>query len=276
MSDANEEGSSNSIDESVIHEAESQGWVPKERYRGDEKDWIDADMFVKRGREIMPILRKNNENLLKDLNNTKMQLAEFRETAEEFKKYQKEGYERKVKELEIQIANAKTARAQAITDGDGQKVNAIDDFIDKTKDEKAEAQKSATVEARTTIDPPSSIDPNLQSWLDKNEWFGKDKRLTKQANALGEDLREEFPELQGPAFLKKLDETLREEFPDKFPGTKRAAGGAVESGSGRGRSVSADKHSYDNLPADAKAACDKFVKQKLMTKEQYVADFQWD
>ena len=55
----------------VRHEAESQGWVPKERFRGNENDWVDAETFVKRGREILPILRKNNENLIKDLNQTK-------------------------------------------------------------------------------------------------------------------------------------------------------------------------------------------------------------
>jgi hypothetical protein len=30
------------------------------------------------------------------------------------------------------------------------------------------------------------------------------------------------------------------------------------------------------LPSEAKAACDRFVKQKLMTREQYVADFDWN
>jgi hypothetical protein len=29
------------------------------------------------------------------------------------------------------------------------------------------------------------------------------------------------------------------------------------------------------LPEIAKAACDRFVKQKLMTKEAYVADYDW-
>ena len=83
---------SNEVAPEIVQEAESQGWVSKERYRGNESDWVDAETFVKRGREILPILRKNNENLVKDLNATKEQLKEFREAAEEFKKFQKESY----------------------------------------------------------------------------------------------------------------------------------------------------------------------------------------
>ena len=91
---------SNEVSHEVVKEAESQGWVPKERFRGNEADWVDAEVFVKRGREILPILRKNNENLVKDLQATKEQLKEFREAAEEFKKFQKEAYERKANEYE--------------------------------------------------------------------------------------------------------------------------------------------------------------------------------
>lgn len=267
---------SNIVDEAIIHEAEGQGWVPKERYRGDEKDWVDAETFVKRGREILPILRKNNENMLKELNSTKEQLKEFRIAADEFKKFQKESYERKAQDFQAQIVALKEARAQAISDGDGQKVNALDDQIDVAKDAAKEAKESAKDDGRMDVDPPSSVDPTLQSWLDKNEWFGKEQRLTKMTNALGETLRSERPDLQGQSFLDELDKVLREEFPEKFGKKKTAPAGRVESGAGTGRATSSNAKSYDNLPEEAKKACDKFVKQKLMTKEQYVEDYDWN
>ena len=37
---------SNESNQDVRHEAESQGWVPKERFRGNEADWVDAEVFV--------------------------------------------------------------------------------------------------------------------------------------------------------------------------------------------------------------------------------------
>jgi hypothetical protein len=269
---------SNEIAPEVRQEAESQGWVPKERFRGNESDWVDADTFVKRGREILPILRKNNENLIKDLQSTKEQLKEFREAAEEFKKFQKEAYERKAQDYEKRIQEIKESRAQAISDGDGQKVNALDDALDAAKDELKEAKQAVKDAEKAPVETPASteIEPGLQVWLDRNTWFGQDKRMTGIVNGIGESLRLEFPLLKGQAFLDKLDEVLAEEFPGKF-GEKKSPSSRVESGSGRAsRGSSSNAQTYDNLPSEAKAACDRFVKQKLMTREQYVADFDWN
>ena len=270
---------SNEVAPEVIREAESQGWVPKERFRGNESDWVDAEIFVKRGREILPILRKNNENLMKDLNATKEQLKEFREAAEEFKKFQKESYERKAQEYEQRIQNIKESRAQAISDGDGQKVNALDDALDQAKDELKEAKQAVRDVNKPSAEPEPSptntIEPGLQVWLDRNTWFGEDRRMTALANGIGESLRIEFPSLKGEQFLEKLDEVLAEEFPTKF-GKKQSPASRVESGSGRTGRSSGNAQTYDNLPSEAKAACDRFVKQKLMTREQYVADFDWN
>jgi len=267
---------SNEVSPEVQHEAESQGWVPKERFRGNESDWVDADTFVKRGREILPILRKNNENLIKDLQATKDQLKDFREAAEEFKKFQRESYERKAQEYESQIREIKESRAQAISDGDGQKVNALDDALDQAKENFKEAKQFVkdVVSAKDPEPTPEAIDPGLQAWLDRNTWFGQDKRLTGMVNGIGESLRLEFPLLKGQAFLDKLDEVLAEEFPNKF-GKKQSPSSRVESGSGRQSRSGSNTQSYDNLPPEAKSACDRFVKQKLMTREQYVADFDW-
>jgi len=270
---------SNEIAPEIRQEAESQGWVPKERFRGNESDWVDADTFVKRGREILPILRKNNENLIKDLNSTKEQLKEFREAAEEFKKFQRDAYERKAQDYEKRIQEIRESRAQAISDGDGQKVNALDDALDAAKDELKEAKQAVKDADKAPIETPASteIDPGLQQWLDRNTWFGQDKRMTGIVNGIGESLRLEFPLLKGQAFLEKLDEVLAEEFPGKFGAEKKSPTSRVESGSGRaGRGSSSNAQTYDNLPSEAKAACDRFVKQKLMTREQYVADFDWN
>ena len=265
----------------VRHEAESQGWVPKERFRGNENDWVDAETFVKRGREILPILRKNNENLIKDLNQTKEQLKEFREAAEEFKRFQRESYERKATDYERRIQEIKDSRAQAITDGDGQKVNALDDALDEAKESFREA-KQAVKDVVSTKEPvatetAATIDPSLQLWLDRNNWFGEDRRMTSIANGIGESLRLEFPGLKGQPFLDKLDEVLAEEFPNKFGVSKKnVSASRVESGSGRQSRSGSNAQSYDNLPPTAKDACDRFVKQKLMTREQYVQDYDWN
>lgn len=284
MSEVQEEVTSNTeASTEVLNEAKSQGWVEKEHYRGNPNDWVDADKFVERGRQILPILRKNNENLVRDLNHTKEQLKEFREAAEEFKKFQRESYERKAQDYEKRITEIKESRAQAISDGDGQKVNALDDALDEAKENFKEAKQAVKDVVSSKVEDeapaPSSIDPTLQVWLDKNTWFGVDRRMTSIVNGIGESLRLEFPGLKGQPFLEKLDEVLAEEFPTKFSNgkitMKKSAGSPVESGSGRQGRGGGSSQSYDNLPSDAKAACDKFVKQKLMSRDEYVASYDW-
>jgi hypothetical protein len=264
------------VNEAVVKEAESQGWVPKEKFKGNESDWVDADTFVKRGREIMPILRKNNENLLKELNHNKEQLKQFKQTAEEFKKFQQQAHERKVNELTAQLDQLKTVRAQAIADGDGAKVNAIDDAIDDVKEQTKEAkQQVKDAAARPAVQEPQILDPSLQNWMSENDWFGKDKKLTEWTTAAGEELRASNPNLVGKEFLDKLDEVLAEEFPNKFKKNKPAS--SVESGSNRPRANTSNKRTYDNLPPDAKAACDRFIKQGIMkTREEYCSLYEWE
>lgn len=263
------------VEVAAVTEASGQGWVPKERFKGDEKDWVDAQTFVKRGREILPILRKNNENLLKELSVTKESLKQLKLDAEEFKKFQKDAYERKARSLEDEVTALKSARAQAITDGDGARANALDDAIDSAKEEVKQAKESVKELAKPAPPTPQGLDPKLQVWLGKNEWFGKDAMMTSITNAIGETLRTQNPGLMGDAFLERLDEALGEKFPELQGKPKRTPNFTAEAGSkGTGRS-SSSKKSYENLPTEAKAACDRFVKQKLMTKEQYVSDFDW-
>jgi len=258
-------------------EARAQGWVAKEEFRGSENDWIDAETFVRRGKEIMPILRKNNEKLLKELNEAKKAAEEARQAAREFREFQKDQFERKAKDLESQLEQLKVAKRDAITQGDGDRVLAIEDAMDELKDQRLEAKEELkAAEEKAKEVPQVTADPFLNEWMDKNDWFGKDSRMTGVANGLGIEIRKENPGLQGKAFLDKLDQDLAETFPDKF-GKKRAPNPMEGSPNGTARpSVSSGKKSYNALPAEAKAACDRFVKQGLMTKEQYVAEYSWE
>jgi len=258
-------------------EARAQGWVAQEEFRGSESDWVDAETFVRRGKEIMPILRKNNEKLLKELGEAKKAAEEAREAAKEFREFQKQQFERKTKDLEVQLEQLKQAKRDAITQGDGDRAIAIDDAMDDLKEQRLEAKQDLkAAEEKAKEVPQVTTDPSLNEWMDKNDWFGKDTRLTGMANGLGVELRRENPALQGKAFLDKLDEELALMLPEKF-GKKRIANPMDGAPSGTARpSINSGKKSYNNLPPDAKAACDKFVKQGLMTKEAYVAEYDWE
>ena len=267
------------LDPQVEKEARLFGWVPKEEFRGSESDWVDADVFVKRGKEINPILRKNNELLMKKLDEKAKEIDSIKASVEEFKKFQKESFERKSAEYEVQIAQLKTQKREAIAAGDGDKVVDIDDQIDSLKEAQKEAKKEAEKkpEPAPKTEAQASVpdDPDLQSWLGRNQWFGQDIEMTDVANGLGASVRKQFPHLTGRAFLDKLDEKIVEYFPQKVLGNK-AKGSAVDStGNVRG-GTSSGKKSYENLPQDAKEACDRFIANGwIKSKQEYVESYDW-
>ena len=263
--------------EAVEKEARLFGWVPKEEFRGSETDWVDAEAFVKRGKEINPILRKNNEILMKKLDDKAKEIDEIKASVEEFKKFQKEAYERKQIEYELQISELKAQKKTAIAEGDGDRVVAIDDQLDTIKEAQREAKEESKAPPPKQEAPQVQTDPDIQDWLGRNPWFGQDMEMTDVSNGLGATVRKQFPHLSGRAFLDKLDERIAQYFPEKTTLGKKQRGSAVDSTGNVRAGGSNGKKSYDNLPPEAKAACDKFIKQGLFkTKQEYVDNYDWE
>src|SRR5258708_7320220 len=59
-------GQEQGVPQEILDEAMAEGWRPEEEYNG-KAPWVDAETFVKRGREINPILKKNNDRLLAEI-----------------------------------------------------------------------------------------------------------------------------------------------------------------------------------------------------------------
>ena len=86
---------------------------------------------------------------------------------------------------------------------------------------------------------------------------------------LAERLRKQKPELVGLDFLAEVEKKVQSTFKKEVRPSARPSPVDVSTPS-RG---STSKKSYADLPAEAKQACDKFVKQGLLSKDQYVKDY---
>lgn len=256
-------------------EARKQGWVPQEEYKGNKEAWLEAKDFVIRGEQINPILRSTNERIKSELEKTKAEMQELRKAAEEFKTYQKEQYERKVAAWESEIAALKKEKAQAVSAGDGERVTEIDDQIESIKEQKTQAKEDVKKEEKKQETPQAEA-PEVTAWKNANPWYEMDLTMTSATNAVAQTLASTHPDLRGKAFLEELDKRLEELFSPEKLGKKTRPRSPVESGNGGHKPSSNSKQSYENLPPDAKAACDRFVKQKLMTREDYVANYDWE
>tara|TARA_Y100000310_G_scaffold119376_2_gene118117 strand:+ start:3460 stop:4401 length:942 start_codon:yes stop_codon:yes gene_type:complete len=64
-------------------------------------------------------------------------------------------------------------------------------------------------------EPP--VDPKLRTWLQRNEWFGKDEEMTSFAYGVHEKLvRKESVDPKTDEYYSRLDERLRQVFPGRF------------------------------------------------------------
>jgi hypothetical protein len=257
------------LDPIIEKEARNNGWVPKENYKGDPEDWMDAPAFVKKGREINPILRKNNERLQKDLDAAKRELEEVKLTtkqfAEEFSKMRENAYKRALTELKEQ-------RKEATKEDDLDLVDEINDRIEILKQEQAnKSEQAKKTELKEQPKPDMTI---FNEWHQDNEWFDQKKNpeLFEIAEEVAIRLNLQKSGLIGRSFLDKVTEIVKERHPEKFQNPKRNT--STYSGSGsRGQSKS---KTYSDLPQAAKDKCDKFVKSGILTREKYVELYEWD
>jgi len=269
MSEEQAENNASEIDYEA--EAREQNWVSKEEFKGNPDDWVDAKTFVERGKQINPILRANNERLLKEVEKTRKQMEELRVAAEEFKKFQKEQYERRAAALTAEIAQLREEKKLAISSGDGARVVAIDEQIDTLKEQKSIEETKKDEKPVAT----QNLDPVLEDWVGKNYWYQSDVRMQAIADEEAKRINIQNPYLKGKEFLDELDKALDSIFSPEKLGRQKKVRSPVEGASPSASSTvsSRTKQSYDSLPPEAKEACDKFVKQKLMTKEEYVAEY---
>ena len=252
--DVAEQQSVPEVDEATLAEAKRQGWVPQDEYNGPEDRWVDADTFVKKGKEINALLRKDNEFL-------KREVSEMKTTMMEFKKFhadtEKRAYERAMLDLREQ-------KKEAINTGDGDKVLQIDDAIDELK--------IARAQEKVEVRPSNQPDPTFVQWNEDNPWFGKDTELTEEANLIGEVIKKRQPTLIGSDFLEEVTKRVKKAYPEKFTNTNRNRPSAVE-GTTAPRASSKGGKGYNDLPPEAKQACQKFEKSGLLTREASLKEY---
>jgi predicted RNase H-like nuclease (RuvC/YqgF family) len=149
------------LDPVIEKEARQNGWVPQEQFRGEPEDWMDAPAFVKKGREINPILRKNNERLQRELDSNKAELKELqlttKEFAAEFAKMKENAYKRA-------IADLKAQRREALKEDDHTLVDELEERIDTLKEEQAKKPEPK----KETTGPDMTV---LNAWRQENQWY---------------------------------------------------------------------------------------------------------
>ena len=231
-------------------EALAQGWNPD--FDGPNKS--DAKTFVEKGEKIAGILKSKVDRQGRQIENLIQSNKEFGEYHKTTLKAQHKKDAGRIEELELKIA-------QAITDGDGQVYTNTRREIDDLK---------STQEVAT--DDATAWNNMAQSWARDNQWYSENHKLAVYADGLSDQIRQEG--YNGQAYFSELTRRVQEDFPEEFSNPNKNKPASVEGGGPV--SEASKERSYANLPDDAKAACNDFVKQGFMTKEAYVATYEFD
>lgn len=272
----------------LLAEAKRLGWAPQEEWRGDPEKWVDAEAYVNRGREILPILRANNRSLNeqltardKELENLRKAHIELQESVAAMREIQtRETKGRLERQLNVARRNVEQARKEGDVDEvlrqqqtvDGlqeelQKIDAPPNPKDPKAKEPAAPDNTAVVEA-------------VQTWAEQNPWYGTNKVKTALMHSIAQELRQDPANkgLVGAAFVeecaRRTEELYEKEVGGKRQPVNKTSGGSHNAARGGG---TVKGKSFADLPQDAQSACladlDRVVgpNKVYKTKEEYQA-----
>ncbi len=243
--DAATEGDGKELSQDIIDEATKMGWTEKSQFKGDPAKWRPADEFVERGKNMLPIVKATVKRQEKEI-------AELKKTMQQFGEYHNQTEQRAyIKAMQ----NLKQQRADAIAKGDGVTFDKVDSEIDRLKQE---------AEKKIVMQDQNEVDPVYEEWKGRNKWV-EDPKLEKYAVKMGEYLRETGVTETGNDFLDMVAKKVKAEFPDKFTNSRRENAAAVEGGVPAARKGG---KSFSDLPADARAACDRMAKNAYSADEK--------
>lgn len=234
--------------------ARRMGWVPKEQFHGDPTRFVEAEAFIKRGEDILPILKKNNEGLERSI--------AARDT--------------KIAELEAQVAEVAKVTAQVKQDrADAAREKIKEDLVKAKEEGNHAAEVELTDKLTRTPAEPEVAKPNgaappnpaleenrrvFGEFQTANDWYNKDLIKTGIANGMAQQLRAEGSVLVGRPFLDEMARRTEAYLTEREAGTRRAAPSKVEGDTRSGAAPAGGQGTgttYGDLPPEARAACEK-------------------
>lgn len=243
------------VDPEIEERARRMGWAPQDEFKGDPKRWVDAETFVQRGEEIMPILKANLRQFERDNAELKKTLSDL---TDHLQRADARAYQRALKDIKDQ-------QRKAAESGDVETYDRLEREAQGVLKEAAQERRQPRQEGG------QDVHPDALAWREENPWFTRDEEMATFAAAQHELLLQTKPGLTMKENLAEVTRAVKKAYPEKFTNPRRNTTQAVEGNPGTRRG--GNGKSYDALPPDAKAACDRLVKQGVLKREDYVKDY---
>jgi hypothetical protein len=210
--------------------AREMGWKPLAEYRGPPGKWQPAADFIRRGEDILPIVRDQNRRLTERVGKLEGEISGLRLTSEEQLKVIKElrdmgqranqaGYDRAMAEI-------KAKQRQAVEAGN---TEAYDQLVEQA--EALQQSRPAAVTAPAAEPPaepparpgaPPALTPTVQAFIRENPWFNTDKLLSDTMVAFHQEVLRDRQVTQAvlnadPALDRELLEEAKSQVVERYP-----------------------------------------------------------
>jgi hypothetical protein len=246
-------------DEATIEErAKEMGWSSQEEFRGDKAKWVDAEEYVRRGEAFLPILQARERKQSQELQTLRSEQAQLKqiilantETIEALKEFNTEATRKAVRE---ERAATLAAIKQAKKDGDVDAEIELGDKLAEQNEALREAEKTKEAAPKQQQQINYNETPEWKQWAKENPWFGTDQERTDMSVAVGMRLRRDpqIMNLPQKQFLDKVSEEV-----DRVMGNARREAPSKVGETNGSRESSGKGKSFADLPADAKAICER-------------------
>ena len=209
--------------------AKVQGWAAKDKWRGAESKWVDAEAFVKRGQEIQSSLKTSNQTLKRELQEQK---------------------DANVHTLKMIGKFNEKAKADALREIREEQKQALEDD-DNSRYDELEGKKTKVYEDFSVEQPKQQVDPGVAAFKAENAWYDVDPIMTDAANRYCNAMSQ-----KGLSVAEQLEETKRfivKRYPEEFENPKRQTAPTVSVASAPGKAKKT-KTISDMTPAAQKLA----------------------
>lgn len=266
--------------------ARAMGWVPQDEFRGPAEKWRSAEEFVARGENDLPILRER-------LRETTRKIADFEARQERERSEYKDTIRRLermsqtalLRQREQLAASYDEAMRQAAANADVAQYDQLgrDKHAAVRQFDEGLAQVVAPPEpARNPDQPaaptlPADMQATITAWAQRNDWFNRDTALRFVAVDESRRIEMEMPGLTMEQNLAETAKRVRARFPERFGVSRPSpAAYAVEGGAGVPASSGGARRGVADLPADARAAGERYVQDGSFKSLADYAKVYWE
>lgn len=262
--------------------AREMGWKPQGEFKGPEDKWVDAAEYVRRGEEVLPIVRNENRRLQQTATQLQQQieqlqsaLNESRQSMTEFKQFQADMLQTKLKEQRVQLLREIREAREA---GNDDKIVELEDQLAENRTAVAAAKAPAPAPAASPAPAPATTLTAEQqavydAWVKRNPWAegSSDEDIAKQGAALRFGQEAARLGKRGAEYFDFVDAKMEKAFASAPAPSKTEEG---RPGGGSGTSGAGGKD-YKSLPAEAKAYVDSRADQFVGPNKMFKTKAEW-